>query len=534
LQPIQTIFPWGITMRRFSTTRRRLMLAAPGLLLISCGGTSTAFSAGDQRMQRAVSQLDDYAERALASSGVPGMAIAAVHHDRILHLKGYGLRKAGNTDLVDGDTVFQIASLSKPIASTVMAGLAGRGLIGWDDPLSKHDSTFKLSDAEATRLLTLRDLFCHRSGLADHAGDLLEDIGTAREDILFRLRYLPIDGRFRKLYAYTNFGLSAAAFAAARSAGATWEDLAERQLFKPAGMRTASYRHADYIMRGNRAWLHVEVNGRFVANYERNPDEQSPAGGASASVADLARWLQLQLGNGMLDGQRLIAAEALRGTRSAQIETVPAALSPSGRADYYALGWGYNLDSQGRQQNDHSGAFALGASTCVRMAPDQDLGIVVLTNGAPVGLPEAVAATFMELALDGAVSQDWLALFSKGVRALEEAERKGPTDYSVPPLQPQPGRPASNYAGRYENPFYGEISVVEQTGKLYLLLGPGRTSYLMQHWNANQFVFQPAGENAVETSGIFFTVGAGDRQAGRVRIEYLDQKGEGDFVRLAG
>jgi CubicO group peptidase (beta-lactamase class C family) len=458
-----------------------------------------------------------------------------VYEGRILHQKGYGIRKAGNTGLVDSDTVFQLASLSKPVASTVMAGLAGQGLIGWDDLLSKHDGNFKLSDAEATRLLTLRDLFCHRSGLPDHAGDLLEDMGYAREAILFRLRYLPIDGRFRKEYAYTNFGLSAAAFAAARSAGASWEDLAETRLFKPAGMRTASYRHADYIARENRAWLHVEVDGRFTARYDRNPDAQSPAGGASASVADLARWLQLHLGDGMLDGQRLIPAAALRETRSPQIETVPAAQSPSGRADYYALGWGYNQDSHGRQQNNHSGAFALGASTCVRMTPAQGLGIVVLTNGSPVGLPEAVAATFMELALDGAVTQDWFSLYSNGIRAQNEAEYKGPTDYSIPPAQPAPARPASIYAGRYDNPFYGEISVVEQDGKLYLLLGPDRTRYPMQHWNGNQFVFQPSGENAVETSGIFFTVGTGaGEQAARVRIEYMDQKGEGDFARLAG
>nr|WP_314629603.1 serine hydrolase [uncultured Noviherbaspirillum sp.] len=504
------------------------------MLLFSCGGSSSTAPESDRSVQRAVSQLDDYTERALASSGVPGMAIAVVHHDRILHLKGYGVRTAGSPDLVDSDTVFQLASLSKPIASSVMARMAGQGLIGWDDPLSRHDSSFTLNDADATRLLTLRDMFCHRSGLADHAGDLLEDLGYLREEILFRLRYLPIDGRFRTQYAYTNFGLSAAAFAAAKSAGLSWEDLAEAQLFKPAGMRTASYRHADYVARENRASLHVEANGRFVARYNRDPDAQSPAGGASASATDLARWLQLHLGDGMLEGRRLIAAAALRETRSAQIETVPAALSPSGMASYYALGWGTSQDSKGRQRNDHSGAFALGASTCVRMAPAQGLGIVVLTNGAPVGLPEAVAATFMDLALDGAVSQDWLTLYSNGVRAQMEADYKGPTDYSVQPVQPQPARSANIYAGRYDNPFYGEIGVGEQAGKLQLLLGPDRTAYPMQHWNADQFVFQPAGENAVETSGIFFTVGAGERQAGRVRIEYLDQKGEGDFVRLAG
>lgn len=300
-------------------------------------------------------------------------------------------------------------------------------------------------------------------------------------------------------------------------------------------MRTASFRHADYIAQGNRAWLHVEERGEFVAKYDRNPDAQSPAGGASASIADMARWLQLHLSDGTLDGQRLIPAAAIRETRSAQIEREPAAQSPSGKASYYALGWNYSEDSKGRPKNDHSGAFALGAATCFNIAPDQGLGIVVLTNGSPIGLPEAVATTFMELALDGAVSQDWLALYSNGIREQSEEEFKGSTDYSAPPKQPAPAQLASTYTGRFTNPFYGEISIVEQIDKLYLLLGPQRTAYLMQHWNGNQFVFQLSGKNAIKTSGILFTFGAGTgEQSARVRIEYLDQKGEGDFARVAG
>jgi CubicO group peptidase (beta-lactamase class C family) len=431
--------------------------------------------------------------------------------------------------------VFQLASVSKPIASTVMAALAGQGRCAWDDPLNRHDPAFRLSDAEASRLLTLRDLFCHRSGLADHAGDLLEDIGYTRNEILFRLRYLPIDGRFRNRYAYTNFGLSAAAFGVARTAGAAWEDLADACLFRPAGMQSASYRHADYLARDNRAWLHVEQKGNYVARYDRNPDAQSPAGGASASARDLTRWLQLHLGDGMLDGQRLMPAADIRETRSAQIEAVPASLSPSGRAEYYALGWNFSLDSQGRQRNNHSGAFALGASTCVQLAAGQGLGIVVLTNAAPAGLPEGVAATFMDLALNGVLSQDWIGLFAEGVRAQMAADFKGPTDYSTPPAQPQPAQPAGAYAGRYENPYYGEIRVLQQAGALILQLGPQGDAYPMRHWSGDRFVFTPAGENAVETSGIFFTMGsnAGD-SAARVRVEYLDQKSEGDFVRVEG
>ena len=518
-------------VHRFNPLRRRILLAAPGMLLMSCGSSNNRPSPSALALQSAVTQIDSYAERALAESGVPGMALAVVHEDQVLHLKGYGIRKAGSAGSIDIDTVFQLASVSKPIASTVMASLVGSGLIRWDDTLGRHNPAFRLGDAQASQAVTLRDMFCHRSGLAEHAGDLLEDIGYGRDEILFRLRYLPLGGRFRNTYAYTNFGLSEAAFAAARSAGMPWEDLAQTRLFGPAGMHSSSYRHADYLASSNRAWLHVYENGKFVAKYDRDPDAQSPAGGASASIRDMARWLQLHLANGSLDGATLIPAAALQETRQAQIEAVPAALSPSGRSEYYALGWNFSQDSQGRARNGHSGAFALGASTCVRLAADQGLGVVVLTNGWPLGVPEAVATTFMELALDGAVSRDWLPLFRQSVRAQMDADFKGPTDYSKLPAQPAPAQPAGAYVGRYDSAYYGSVEVMEQGGALTLLLGPQQTAYALRHWSGNQFVFQPSGENAVEFSGIMFAMGSTGRAA-RVRIEYLDQKAEGDFARV--
>jgi CubicO group peptidase (beta-lactamase class C family) len=105
----------------------------------------------------------------------------AVHQDRPVHLRGFGARQAGRPEPVDPDTVFQLASMSKPIASTVVAALAGDGLLAWDDPILRHDPAFAMHDAWVTRQVTLRDMFCHRSGLPGHAGDALEDLGYRPE-----------------------------------------------------------------------------------------------------------------------------------------------------------------------------------------------------------------------------------------------------------------------------------------------------------------------------------------------------------------
>jgi Beta-lactamase class C and other penicillin binding proteins len=133
---------------------------------------------------------------------------------------------------VDADTVFQLASVSKPIGSTVVAELVGEGKITWDSKLSALDPTFEMFDPWVTREITVRDMYAHRSGLPDHAGDLLEDIGFTRAEILFRLRYQHPDSSFRSHYAYTNFGMTEGAVAAVKPYRLEWEDACAQKIIQ--------------------------------------------------------------------------------------------------------------------------------------------------------------------------------------------------------------------------------------------------------------------------------------------------------------
>src|SRR5262245_32758494 len=236
----------------------------------------------------AVAELPGVVQDAMDRTGVPGVAVAVVYQDEIVHLAGYGVREVGKADAIDADTVFQLASVSKPLAATTVAAIVGDGVVTWDDRLGDLDFSFALYDPWVSREVTLRDLFYHRSGLVDHAGDDLEDLGYDRAEILYRLRFLQPEGPFRAHYAYTNYGLTAAAVAAAGAAGLEWEDLAATRLYERLGMTSTSSRYADYIAATNRAVPHVPENGAYVAKYQRQPDAQSPAGGVSSTVRDMA------------------------------------------------------------------------------------------------------------------------------------------------------------------------------------------------------------------------------------------------------
>ncbi len=255
------------------------------------------------RIQAIIPEFERYIKTGMEESHVPGLAIVIVDDQKIVYIKGFGVRRAGGELPVNSDTVFQIASVSKPLTSTVLAALVGEQKLHWDSPINELDPQFQLSDPWISKQLTLQDLLSHRSGLPDHAGDLLEDLGFDQQSILHKLRLLPLKG-FRSNYAYTNSGFTEAALAAAKASNMSWETLAQEKLLKPLGMTATSTTFEGYIQKPNKADIHFISKNSAEPLYQRNPDAQSPAGGFSTNINDFAKWMLLQLADGKYQGNR--------------------------------------------------------------------------------------------------------------------------------------------------------------------------------------------------------------------------------------
>lgn len=515
-----------------------LLLATVGSTLVGVPGAAAAPRAEPpppdpqltaEDVDSAVSKLDGQIRAGMEESGVPGVAVAVVHDDRVVYLKGFGEREAGEEGGVSPDTVFQIASLSKPVTSTVIADAVGDEAIAWDTPVAGHVPGFALKDPWVSRHATVADLLSHRSGLPDHAGDLLEDLGYDQEYILSRMRMEPLSP-FRASYAYTNFGVTAAAEAAADAKGTSWQELAEESLFEPAGMDSTSTLFADYEKAPDRAVTHVETaDGTWEARFVRDPDAQAPAGGVSSTARDMAAWMRIQLANGRLGDEQIVPAEPLGRTHLPEIVSQPPE-NPAGRTGFYGLGWNVGYDDQGRLRLNHSGAFALGANTNVTLLPSERLGIVILTNGMPVGLADAIAFGFFDTAEYGEPTRDWLPAVRQVYEA-QEREERSPTDYTRPPADAADARPDDSYTGTYRNAYYGPATVTaDGRDGLVLRLGPDGMRFPLTPFDGDTFSFETTGENAVGRTGVTFTVGEGGT-ATRMTVERLDGNGLGTFTR---
>src|SRR5262245_21797317 len=444
--------------------------------------------------------LDAYVARALNEFEVPGLAVAVVKDGKVALAKGYGVRKLGEPAPVDEQTLFGIASNTKAFTAAALAILVDEGKISWDDPVTKHLPGFQMYDPYVTREMTVRDLLTHRSGLGLGAGDLMFFPPTAftREEIVARLRYIKSATSFRSKYAYDNVLYLVAGQVVAAVSGKSWDDFIKERIFAPLGMTASNTSVKDLRPGGNFVSPHQKVEGRLQPVPYMNIDNTAPAGAINSNVAEMAKWVIVQLDEGAIhsgqngEDRRLFSRRLSREMWSAQtpiaVGDPPPQLSAL-RANFsaYGLGWGLS-DYRGHKVVSHSGGLA-GMVSRVRMIPDLKLGIVVLTNQEAGGEMEAISYHIIDTYLN-APATDWIGAFrslaEQQLAQAKEAEKKQSASRNA---ESRPSAPLAKYAGSYRDAWYGEVTIALEAGKLVLRFGhtPGLVGDL-EPWQYDTFV----------------------------------------------
>lgn len=363
-------------------------------------------------LRLALDSTKTLAATATGANGIPGLAMAIVYNGSIIYSAGFGVKLVGTNHSVTPETVFQLASLSKPISSTVIAAVLSRNGGTWGSAVNSPTTVADYFDPWISGNLEIADVFSHRSGLYGLAGDDLEVVNYNRSTILSRLKYMKPKGLFRVSYAYSNYGLTSGAEAVAASTGLSWEDVAKEYLYTPLDMGATSSRYSDFIQQTNRAALHVpDGKSGWMPGPARNPDPQSPAGGVTSNVVDLAKWLQLHLRFGKLPNteNQLVSEAAVNETRYPQVVRGNQVIT--GNTGFYGLGWDVDYED-GRTWNSHAGAFSQGARSLVKMNVDDGIGVVMLSNCFPTGWLEGITDNFFDFVYYGYARRDYVGLWN--------------------------------------------------------------------------------------------------------------------------
>lgn len=346
-----------------------------------------------------------------------GLAVAIVENGEVTYARGYGETLAGSGDPVTVDTVFRWASLSKGVASTLLAMLEEDGDINLNAPVSHYQHSLRLPNG-GERYARVVDLLSHRLGLTRNAFDgKLEDGEDPR---LLRRQLATVDSPCPPgdCHNYQNVAFDAASEMVAAVSGMSYEAAAQQRLFIPLGMRSASLSSRSLMSSPSWAHSHNRAGAEVavVDPYYRIP----AAGGINGSIRDLARWMQAQMG----EYPDIVSPAVLRRIHAPFVRTEREDRRNRHYAEriddtYYGLGWRiYHYD--GHLVIAHRGAVR-GYRSAIMFDPARRTGIVVLSNsdsGRPFTIPMEI---FDELY--GLADEQWIENSApEELRAREVAE----------------------------------------------------------------------------------------------------------------
>jgi CubicO group peptidase (beta-lactamase class C family) len=338
-----------------------------------------------------VQAVEDAARQALASSTTPGLAVALVHHGRLIWAAGYGVADRTTGQPVTATTRFQAASLSKPVTAWGVLRLVESGRIGLDEPIVGHLRRWRPPaspfDADG---LTVRRLLSHTAGLSVH-GYVGQRADRPLPSIVASLSGKTGDGFPVELleapgqrWLYSGGGYSLAQLLVEQLTGRPFTDYMQAEVLEPLGM-TASSLHWSRTAATARPH---DAHGRQIGDFTF---AEQAAAGLVTTAPDLARFLAAALAGprGEPPGRGVLSPAGVQ-------VALTAAPATDGR---WGLGYGLGLTPGGDLLAYHEGANR-GWRAGLALLPDRRAGIALLANGDAGSAP-----------ID-AVVQQWLALAS--------------------------------------------------------------------------------------------------------------------------
>ncbi|MCZ2458821.1 MAG: serine hydrolase [Chitinophagales bacterium] len=410
--------------------------------------------------------LDSYIERGMKQWQIPGLAITIVKDGKVVAIKGFGVREWGKEYKVDENTLFIIASNSKLFTGTSLAKLDFERKLSLNDKVTQYIPWFRLYDSNATRMVNIRDLLCHRLGTKTFQGDLaFWDSNFPKDSIIWKMRYLKPPGVFRQDYGYCNSAFMVAGRILEKVTGDSWDDYVKQNILDPLGMNN-TYTSTDGIAKRNNVALpHTNQFSSITTLPFDQVDNLGPATSMVSCVKDLSKWLLMQLDSGRYEGKRILPWQVLQQTRNGNT-IVGSQRSPFYPTHMRLYGLGlFMTDYAGKQVYWHTGG-AFGMVTNVCFVPEENLGISILTNNDNQSFFEALRYQILDAYLGVPYTDRSKFLFGY----FEQNKKQTDADLALMKKKVdqhnQPDTKLEDYTGDYFNTLMGKITIAKSGNML--------------------------------------------------------------------
>ncbi|MCC8424471.1 serine hydrolase [Mucilaginibacter sp. UR6-11] len=429
------------------------------LLLSFVASVSLIHAQGTDRTSFIKDSIDVYVNRALTNWRIPGVAVCIIKDNKIVLMKGYGIKELGLPERVDENTLFMIGSNTKAFTATALAMLQESKKLSLDDYVTKYLPYFKLENKAAGDQTIIRDLLCHRLGFKTFQGDFaFYNSNLTRQQIIDKLGHMKATYPFRTKWGYTNAAFLTAGEIIPRVSGKTWEAYLKENIFAPLGMTNTLALTADLPKSFNKTVPHTLVDERLSAVPYAQLDGLAPAASISSSVNDMSKWVMALLNNGKVGARQVIPEAAIMATRQPQ-DYVGSVRHLNGEINYelYGLGW-FLQDYAGHRIVMHDGGVT-GYVSSVTLVPQDHLGIIVLTNTDENEFYDALRWEIMDAYFKQPYrnySDTYLGAYKTNAASAQKVIKKlrDSVLLNLPTAQP-----ASNYTGRYYNELYGNMTI---------------------------------------------------------------------------
>ncbi|MFO0880522.1 MAG: DUF1343 domain-containing protein [Gemmataceae bacterium] len=243
-------------------------------------------------------RIDEAVTQALAAERAPGAVVLILHRGKVIHQKAYGARQVEPTrEAMTLDTVFDLASLTKPIATgTAVLLLVEEGKLRLTDPVGKHLPAFAGPGCEK---VTLEHLLLHTAGLP--AGNSVRAYEAGKDAALEAIARLKRPSQPGERFVYSDLGYIVLGAVVEKVSGLSLDQFCRRRIFEPLGMRDTGFRPAPAL--ASRCAPTEQVNGRWLRGEVHDPRARALGGvaghaGLFGTADDLARYAGILLEGG--------------------------------------------------------------------------------------------------------------------------------------------------------------------------------------------------------------------------------------------